>query len=140
TGTVNRQEHLTGQSVRIDSAAINGAAAHVDCSDLVKCGRDIWVLRVSRANAPKLAAECASAAADKQVTVGGDIECSPLRRILNTDGRLPRRSAVGGPAKSAEVASSELSPKLVLKAVPHTGGGPIKSEPFLVAAVRTSVW
>ena len=140
TGAVNRQEHLPGQPARINSAAINRAPAHVDCSDLVKCGRDIWVLRVGRTNTPKLAAACASAAAYKQVPVASHIEGSPLRIIWDVKRTLPRGSGIGRPAESAGVAIEVVGPKLILKAVTHAGGGPIKRKPLFIAAVRSSLW
>src|SRR6266481_2101652 len=79
TGTVNRQEHLAGKPARINSAAIHGAAAHVDCGHLVKRRRDVWVLRIGRANAPEVAPLVA--AANIKITVAGDIECSPDRAV-----------------------------------------------------------
>src|SRR5437879_13633463 len=73
---INRQEHLSTKAVGIYRAAINDAAAHVDCGDLVKSGRDIRVPRVSRSNAPKNAAGIATA--DIEVAVGSHVERSPL--------------------------------------------------------------
>ena len=136
-GPVNRQKHLPGQSARVDRAAINGAPAHVDCSDLIKCGRDIWVLRVSRTNTPEVAAFVS--AANVEVAVAGYIECPPDRTVRNVDWSLPRRSAIGGTTEFSGVASEEASPKLVLETMAHAGGGPIEIKPFLVAAVRGSV-
>jgi len=128
---------LAGQSARVDSAAINGAPAHVDCSDLVECGRDIWVLRVSRTNAPE-AADLVSAA-NVEVAVAGHIECSPVSTVGNVDRSLPDGPAIGGTAEFSGIASEEAGPKLVLEAVTHAGRGFIDSKPFLVAAVRAAI-
>src|SRR5262249_21289475 len=137
TGTVNRQEHLTGQSARVDSAPINRASAHVDCSDLVKRRSDIWVLRIGRTNTPETAALVS--AANVEVAVAGHIECPPDRTVRNVNWSLPGRSAIGGTAKFSRVASEEASPKLILETVAHAGRGPIEIKPFLVAAVGGSV-
>lgn len=72
TGTVNRQEHLASQSARVDRATINGAAAHVDCSDLIKARRLIWVPRIGRANTPEAAPLVTTA--NIEVTVASHIE------------------------------------------------------------------
>ena len=137
TGTVNRQEHLAGKPARIDSAAKNGAPAHVDCGHLVKCGRDIWVLRIGRANAPETASLVS--ATNEEVTVGRDIECSPDRAVGNVNWTLPGGPAIGGTAEFSGIASEEAGPKLVLEAVTHAGRGFIDRKPFLVAAVRSAV-
>ena len=138
TGAVNRQEHLAGQPARINRAAKNGAAAHVDCSDLVKCRRNIWVLRIGRTNAPETAPLVS--AANVEVAVAGYIECPPDRTVRNVNWSLPRRSAISRTAEFSGGASEEASPKLVLETMTHAGGGPIEIKPFLVAAVRGSVW
>src|SRR4029450_7326854 len=118
-------------------AAGNQAASHIHRSDLIEGRDDVPVPRIARANAPKAAAAIASA--NKEVAAGGQVERSPLRRIGNTNRSLPGDPAIGRPAKSAEVASEKLGPKLVLAAVTHAGRSPIDREPLLVAAVRASI-
>ena len=71
-GAVDCQKDLAGKSPWIHRAAVNQAAAHVDCRDLVESGSDIWVLRIRRANTPKSAA--AVSTADVQITVGCHVE------------------------------------------------------------------
>src|SRR5437667_5017237 len=136
-GAINCQEHLSTKAVGIYRAAINDAAAHVDCGELVKSRRDIRVPRVSRSNAPKNAAGIATA--DVEVAVGGHVERPPLGRVGNVDRGLPAHAAVGGPAEFAAVTTEQAGPKLVLEAVPHAGGRPVGGEPFLVTSVGASV-
>src|SRR5207253_9858451 len=136
-GAVNYQEDLPRKTAWIYRAAVNQAAAHVNGGDLVKSRRHSRVPRVGRADTPKAATTIPTA--NEEVAVGSHVECSPLRRVGNTDRTLPGDSAIGGATESAEVASEEFGPKLVLKAVTHAGGCPINREPFLVAAVRASV-
>jgi len=45
-GAINRQEDLPTKSAWIDGAAVNQAAAHVNCRNLVKSRGDSGVLRV----------------------------------------------------------------------------------------------
>ena len=132
-GTVNSKEDLAGESAGIHRAAENEAAAHVDCSDLVKCWRDSRVLRVARADAPKTAARIS--AADEKIAIAGHIERSPLRRVGNADWSLPRCSVISRTTESSELASGEFGPKLVLKTVTHAGGRSVNCEPFLIAAM-----
>jgi len=91
-GAVDSKEDLASKSAWIYRAAENEAAAHVDCRDLVKRRRDSRVLRVGRADTPKTATRIP--AADKQVTVAGYVERSPLRRVRNTYRSLPCCSAI----------------------------------------------
>src|SRR4029077_16535368 len=131
-GAVNHQEYLPCKSAWINGASVNQAAPHVDCRDLIKCWRDSRVLCVARPNAPKTATRIP--AADEKIAVAGHVKCSPLRRVGNTDRSLPGGPVVGGTAESAEIASEELGPELVLETVAHAGGYPVDREPFLVAA------
>src|SRR5205823_13271200 len=101
-------------------------------------GSDGRVLRVGRANTPKLAAD-SSSAPNKKVSVSSHVERSPLRRIGNADRSLPRCSAVSRTTESSELASEGFGPKLVVTAVAHAAGSPINGEPFLVAAVCASI-
>src|SRR5262249_1769639 len=136
-GAVHCQEDLPRQSARIDLCSEQQAATKINRSDLVKSRRHIRVLCVARANAPKPAARVA--ASDKKVTVTGYIQRPPLRSVRNTERRLPCGSAICRSAEAAELTSGKFGPKVILKAVPHTGGSPIDGEPLLVAAVRSSV-
>ncbi len=135
--TIHSDEYLTGKSSGIHRAAVNQAAVHVDCSDLVKCGRDIRVLRVRRSETPKRAATIAPT--NKEVTVGGYIERSPLRGIRNTNRTLPCRPAIGRTAESPEIAGVDFGPKLILEPVTHACRSFVDGKPFLIAAVRSSV-
>ena len=71
-GAVDCQKDLAGKSPWIHRTAVNQAAAHVDCRDLVESGSDICVLRIRRANTPKSA--FAVSTADVQITVGCHVE------------------------------------------------------------------
>ena len=138
TGTVNRQKDLPTQAAGIYRAAVDQAAAHVNGCDLVKARRLGSVSRVGRSNAPKAAATIPTA--NVEVAVGGHVERSPLRSVRNINRSLPCGPTVGGTAKSADVASEDWGPKLVLEAVAHAGRCSIEREPFLIAAVRGAVW
>lgn len=93
TRPVDRQETLPSESTRINPAAKNQAAAQVHLSALIKRWCDARVLRVAGANAPERAAKVGRAA-DKEVAVGGHVECSPYRRIRDTEWTLPGEPAV----------------------------------------------
>ena len=136
--TIHSDEYLTGKPAGIHRATVNQAAAHIDCSDLVECGRDIRILRVRRSETPKRAATIAPT--NKEVTVGSHVERSPLRGIRNTNRTLPYRPAIGRTAESPEVAGKYLGPKLILEPVTHAGRSFVDGEPFLIAAVRTCLW
>ena len=71
-GAVDCQKDLAGKSPWIHRAAVNQAAVHVDGSDLVESGCDIWILRVARTNTPKAAATVT--AADEEAAIGGHVE------------------------------------------------------------------
>jgi len=135
-GAIHSQKDLSRKSAWIDRSAKQQAPAEINCSDLVKCWRDIWVLCIARTNAPKLAAECTSAT-DKQIAVAGHVECSPLSKVGKTERTLPSDPTVRRTAKSAEVATP-LGPNLVLKAVAHATGL-IDGEPLLVTTSRVAV-
>src|SRR6476646_3678861 len=137
TGTIHSNEYLTGKSSGIHRAAVNQAAVHIDCSDLVKCRRDIWVLRVRRSETPKRAATIAST--NKEVAVRSHVERSPLRGIRNGNRTLPGRPAIGRAAESPEVAGKYLGPKLILEPVTHAGGSFVDGEPFLIAAMGAAI-
>ena len=79
---------MPGESAGINRAAIDDAAAHVDCHDLVKRWRDSRVLCIGRANTPKLAAD-SSSAPNKKVTVSSYVKRTPLRRVRNVNRNLP---------------------------------------------------
>src|SRR5437667_942417 len=49
-GAVDCQKDLAGKSPWIHRAAVNQAAAHVDCRNLVESGSDIWDMRISVAH------------------------------------------------------------------------------------------
>ena len=136
-GAVDSKEDLASESAWIHRAAVNKAAAQVDCRDLVKRWRNGRVLRVARPNAPEAATGIPTA--DKKIPIASHVKRTPLRRVRNTDRSLPRRSGVGRATESPELASGEFGPKLILKTVAHAGGRPVNGEPFLVAAVCASV-
>ena len=52
---------------------------------------------------------------------------------------MPRRPAIGRTVESPEVAGKYLGPKLILEPVTHAGRSFVDGEPFLIAAVRSSV-
>src|SRR5947199_250226 len=100
---VHREERLPCQSVWIHRAAENDAAAHINCSNLVKSWRDTWILSVGRADAPETAPLVITA--NKHVAVGGHIQCSPIRVIWNVNWTLPGGAAIRGAVEFSEVAS-----------------------------------
>ena len=136
-GAVDGKENLAGEPAWVDRAAKNQGAAHVNCRNLVKSGRDTRVLCVGRPNAPEAAAGIP--ATDKKVAIAGHIERSPLRRVGNADRSLPRCSGISRTTEPSELTSVEFGPKLVLKTVAHAGRGPVNGEPFLVTAMGASV-
>src|SRR5215472_13679041 len=117
TRAVDRNENLARESAWIDSASKNQAATHIDCCDLVKCRRNGRVLCVTRPNTPKAASGIP--ATDEKISIGGDVECSPLRSVRDADRRLPGGSAVRRAAKPAEFTSIKLGPELILETVTH---------------------
>src|SRR5207248_7348363 len=71
-GAVDCQKDLAGKSTWIHRTAVNQAATHVDCRDLVESGSDIRVLRIGGTNTPEGAA--AVSTADVQVAIGCHVE------------------------------------------------------------------
>jgi len=67
-GTVHCQEHLSRQAAWINCIAEIETAAKADLSDLVKSGRNVGVLRIVRAEAPKRAGKVGRAA-DEEIAV-----------------------------------------------------------------------
>ena len=79
-GTVDRQEDLPSQAIRIDQLGKNDVAAQVDWSALVETWCDGSVPGIARANAPKLAvAEIRPADIEDAVAI--HVERSPIGRV-----------------------------------------------------------
>ena len=91
-GTIDCQEYLPCQPSRIDIAA-RQAATEVHCGSLVKRWCLVPNLRIGRANAPETAS--AVSAANEKVPVGGNVECSPMRRVGKVKWTLPGDAGIG---------------------------------------------
>jgi hypothetical protein len=107
-GTIQSNERLPTKSYSID-AALNQVTTEVDDNVLIETWRNGWVLRIRRAKAMKRAAS----PANKQIAVDIHLKRSGIGKICRADRTLPGHSAIEGAVECAEVASEELSPKLV---------------------------
>src|SRR6266404_4272647 len=91
-GAVNRQKYLAYEASRVDRPT-NHAASHVHRRDLIKGWRLVPNLCVARANAPEAAS--AISAADEEIAVSSNVECSPPGRVRKTERTLPCDPGIG---------------------------------------------
>src|SRR6266571_1898047 len=132
---VNCQEYLAYEASWVDRPT-NHAASHVHRRNLVKRRRLVSNLRIRRANTPE--ATSAISAANEEIAVSSNVECSPPGRVRETQRRLPGDPAIGGAVEQPASAGRGRAPSLVLKAVPRSVRL-IYGKPFLVACSCVSV-
>jgi hypothetical protein len=106
--TIHSNERLTAKPYSIYSA-LDKVTTQVHGNVLIETWRDAWILCVRRAKAVKRAAS----SANKQIAVNVHLKRSGVGKIGRADRTLPGHSAIEGAVECAEVASKELSPKLV---------------------------
>ena len=136
TGTINCQEDLSTKSSGIYRSTTHQTTTKAYRRDLIKGWGLGSNLRIRRADAPETAA--AISAADKEVAIRSNVECSPSRRVRQTKRCLPRDTGVSGAIKQPAAASGGRTPSLVLKAVSRTIGS-VDSEPLLVTPATEAV-
>src|ERR1041385_580361 len=131
-GTVHCQKALPLEATRIDRVAEVEVPAKVNLCYLVKSRGNVWVLRITGANAVKWTAKV-SGATNEEIAVCVDVECSPDRRVRQTKWTLPGNTAVCGTTELPKATGGGGAPSLVLKAMAHAIGF-IDCKPLLVAA------
>src|SRR4029077_370838 len=115
-------------------AALDQAAAKVNCSDLVKARCLVADLRIRGA---KTAEPASNRAADKEVAIGVHVKRSGTCRVRKIDRTHPGEATIGGAGEFPGVTSAEAGPKLILKPVSRAIGS-IDGEPFLIASMTRS--
>src|SRR4029077_482948 len=104
----------------------------IDLSDLFKDRRLTPKLRVTGANAPKLATDQILSAAE-QIAIGIELSRTMNDAMGSIDRTLPGHAAIGGTAKFARRTGKVFRPKLVVKSVTWPAGL-INLKPLLIAS------